>query len=35
MNQDLIEYGKKIEAKAWLSKPIQSDKLLMMLNKIL
>jgi len=35
INQDLIEYGKKIEAKAWLSKPIESKKLSMMLNKIL
>lgn len=35
MNQDLIEYGKYIQAKAWVSKPIKSDKLLTILNKIL
>lgn len=35
MNKNLIEYGKKIGAKAWLSKPIENDKLLMILNKIL
>ena len=35
MNQDLINYGKHIGAKAWVTKPIKSEKLLMMLNKIL
>ncbi len=34
INNDLIEYGKSIGAKAWLSKPIKSDKLLMLLKKI-
>jgi two-component system chemotaxis response regulator CheY len=34
MNNSLIEYGKKIGATAWLTKPIKNEKLLMMLNKI-
>ncbi len=35
ISNDLIEYGKHIGARAWLSKPIDNNKLLMMLNKIL
>jgi CheY-like chemotaxis protein len=34
MNQNIMSYGKDIGAKAWLSKPIEEEKLLMMLNKI-
>jgi two-component system chemotaxis response regulator CheY len=34
INPDLQQYGKQIGAKAWLQKPIQKDKLIMILDKI-
>lgn len=35
LNQDLIDYGKYINAKAWVGKPIDEEKLLKILNKII
>jgi len=35
INQELVEYGKSVGANAWVSKPVKSDKLLTILNKLL
>jgi CheY-like chemotaxis protein len=35
INKELQSYGKSIEAKAWITKPIDKNKLLMVLDKIL
>ena len=35
LNKPLVDYGKEMQIQAWLNKPIQSEKLLVILNKIL
>ena len=35
IDKNLLQYGKQIDAKAWLNKPINKDELLVVLKKIL